>query len=306
MATKNYAKMSQKSLMALLGNEGTTEEEKAAIQEVLDTRKSQETASVNQETPTIVEVEPDDEEPSEDEAKAKEAQVAARQAIVDGMREMVGHKAQVVPFNTATWVDGVVTGVLDDQRAKNPLWIVKDLESGKIIRKAFGSDLIKVSETEKIEITKNVRMQKSAEYTEKEIMEQLADAYQQIGKYAEIVEFSNKDGEVTKALIIGAMHEKRSNRVMYRMRSEVTGKTIHKVYGNGIKVLEEIDPEIFAKNAEKREKAATLSDPAKRAEYIAKEIEQLSAQLAQLQEKIEAKRQALAEAEAEAKATELE
>lgn len=301
MATKNYAKMSSKSLVALLGNEETTEEERAAIQEVLDARDSQKTASVNQETPTIVEVDADETELSEDEVKAKEAEVAARQAIVAGMREMVGHKAQVVPFNTATWVEGVVTGVLDDQRAKNPLWIVKDLESGKIIRKAFGSDLIKVSETEKIEITRNVRTQKSAEYTEKEIMEQLADAYQQIGKYAEIVEFSNKDGEVTKALIIGAMHEKRSNRVMYRLRKE-DGKTVHKVYGNGVKVLEEIDPEVFAKNAEKREKAATLSDPAKRAEYIAKEIEQLQAQLVQLQEKIEAKTKAMQEAQAEAAA----
>ena len=300
MATKNYAKMSQKSLMALLGNEGTTEEEQAAIQAVLDAR-AQETAGVSQETPTVVEVDADETEPTEDETKAKEAEVAARQAIVAEMREMVGHKAQVVPFNTATWVEGVVTGVLDDQRAKNPLWIVKDLESGKMIRKAYGSDLIKVSD-EKIAITKNVRAQKGAEYTEKEIMDQLADAYQQIGKFAEITEFSNKDGEVTKALIIGAMHEKRSNRVMYRMRSEVTGKTVHKVYGNGVKVLEEIDPEIFAKNAEKREKAETLSDPAKRAEYIAKEIEQLSAQLAQLQEKIEAKRQALQQAEAEAAA----
>jgi len=304
MATKNYAKMSQKSLMALLGNEGTTEEEQAAIQAVLDAR-AQETAGVSQETPTVVEVDADETEPTEDETKAKEAEVAARQAIVAEMREMVGHKAQVVPFNTATWVEGVVTGVLDDQRAKNPLWIVKDLESGKMIRKAYGSDLIKVSD-EKIAITKNVRAQKGAEYTEKEIMDQLADAYQQIGKFAEITEFSNKDGEVTKALIIGAMHEKRSNRVMYRMRSEVTGKTIHKVYGNGVKVLEEIDPEIFAKNAEKREKAETLSDPAKRAEYIAKEIEQLQSQLVQLQEKIEAKRQALQEAEAEAADANLE
>lgn len=300
MATKNYAKMSQKSLLALLGNEGTTEEEKAAIQAVLDAR-AQKTAGISQETPTVVEVEADETEPTEDETKAKEAEVAARQAIVDGMREMIGHKAQVVPFNTATWVEGVVTGVLNDQRAKNPLWIVKDLESGKIIRKAFGSDLIKISETEKVAIIKNVRSQKGVGYTEKEIMEQLADAYQQIGKYAEIVEFNNKDGEVTKALIIGAMHEKRSNKVMYRLRKE-DGKTIHKVYGNGVKVLEEIDPEIFAKNAEKREKAATLSDPAKRAEYIAKEIEQLNAQLVQLQEKIDAKKQALAEAKAEAEA----
>ena len=300
MATKNYAKMSQKSLLALLGNEETTVEEMAAIQAVLDAR-AQETAGVSQETPTVVEVEADDAEPSEDEIKAKEALVEARNAIVDGMREMVGHKAQVVPFNTATWVEGVVTGVLDDQRAKNPLWIVKDIESGKIIRKAFGSDLIKVSETEKIAITKNVRSQTGVEYTEKEIMEQLADAYQQIGKFAEITEFGNKDGEETKALIIGAMHEKRSNRVMYRMRKE-DGKTIHKVYGNGIKVLEEIDPEIFAKNAEKREKAATLSDPAKRAEYIAHEIYQLGAQLVQLQEKIDAKKQALADAKAEADA----
>jgi hypothetical protein len=303
MATKNFERMSSKSLMALLGNEETSEEEKAAIQAVLDARDSQKTASVSQETPTIVEVEPDDEEPSADEIKAKEEQVAARQAIVAEMKAKIGYKAQVVPFNTATWVEGVVTGVLDDQRAKNPLWIVKDLETGKVIRKAFGSDLIKIG-TEKIEIVKNAHAPK-VEYTEKQIMEQLADAYQQIGKYAEIVEFNNKDGEVTKALIIGAMHERRSNRVMYRMRTEA-GKTVHKVYGNGVKVLEEIDPEVFAKNAEKREKAATLSDPAKRAEYIAKEIEQLSDQIAQLQEKIEAKRQALAEAEAEAKAAELE
>lgn len=306
MATKNYAKMSQKSLLALLGNEGTTEEERAAIQAVLDAR-AQETAGVSQETPTVVEVEPDDEKPSEDEIKAKEAQVAARQAIVAEMKAKIGYKAQVVPFNTATWVEGVVTGVLDDQRAKNPLWIVKDLETGKVIRKAFGSDLIKVSDSEKIEIIKNAHMRKGVEYTEKQIAEQLADAYQQIGKYAEIVEFNNKDGETTKALIIGAMHERRSNRVMYRMRTEA-GKIVHKVYGNGVKVLEEIDAETFAKNAEKREKAETLSNPAKRAEYIAKEIEQLQAQLVQLQEKIDAKRQALAEAEAEAeaKAAELE
>lgn len=305
MATKNYAKMSQKSLLALLNEGTTTEEERAAIQAVLDARDSQKTASVNQETPTVIEVEPDDEELSEEDASAKEAQVAARNAIVAEMKAKIGYKAQVVPFNTATWVEGVVTGVLDDQRAKNPLWIVKDLETGKVIRKAFGSDLIKVSDSEKIEIIKNAHMRKGVEYTEKQIAEQLADAYQQIGKYAEIVEFNNKDGETTKALIIGAMHEKRSNRVMYRLRKE-DGKTIHKVYGNGVKVLEEIDPETFAKNAEKREKAETLSNPAKRAEYIAKEIEQLSDQIAQLQEKIEAKRQALAEAEAEAKATELE
>jgi hypothetical protein len=303
MATKNYAKMSQKSLLALLGNEETTDEERAAIQAVLDAR-AQETAGVSQETPTVIEVEPDDEGPSEDEVKAKEAEVAARNAIVAEMKAKIGYKAQVVPFNTATWVEGVVTGVLNDLRAKNPLWIVKDLESGKIIRKAFGSDLIKIG-TEKVEIIKNVHAKKGIEYTEKQIAEQLADAYQQIGKYAEVTEFGNKDGEVTKVLIIGAMHERRSNRVMYRMRTEA-GKTIHKVYGNGVKVLEEIDAETFAKNAEKREKAATLSNPAKRAEYIAKEIEQLNDQIAQLREKIEAKRQALAEAEAEAKAAELE
>ena len=292
--------MSSKSLVALLGNDETTDEERAAIQEVLDDRV-QKTAGVSQETSTVVEVDADETEPSEDEVKAKEEQVAARNAIVAEMKAKIGYKAQVVPFNTATWVEGVVTGVLDDQRAKNPLWIVKDLESGKVIRKAFGSELIKVSEDEKVAIVKNVRTQKGAEYTEKEIMEMLADAYQQIGKFAEVTEFGAKEDEVTKALIIGAMHEKRSNRVMYRLRKE-DGKTIHKVYGNGVKVLEEIDPEIFAKNAEKREKAATLSDPAKRADYIAKEIEQLSGQLAQLQEKIEAKRQALQEAEAEAAA----
>lgn len=305
MATKNYAKMSQKSLLALLGNEGTTDEERAAIQEVLDARDSQKTASVNQETPTVVEVEPDDEELSEEDASAKEAEVAARNAIVAEMKAKIGYKAQVVPFNTATWVEGVVTGVLNDLRSKNPLWIVKDLETGKVIRKAFGSDLIKVSDSEKIEIVKNAHMRKGVEYTEKQIAEQLADAYQQIGKFAEVTEFGAKEDETIKALIIGAMHERRSNRVMYRLRKE-DGKIIHKVYGNGVKVLEEIDAETFAKNAEKREKAATLSDPAKRAEYIAKEIEQLNDQIAQLREKIEAKRLALAEAEAEAKATELE
>lgn len=305
MATKNYAKMSTKSLMALLGNDGTSEEDKLAIQEVLDTRE-QETANKDQETPTVVEVDADEEGPSEDETKAKEAEVAARNAIVSEMKAKVGFKAQVVPFNTATWVEGVITGVLDDARAKNPLWIVKDLESGKVIRKAFGSELIKVSEDEKVEIIKGTRSQKGAEFTEKEILEQLADAYQQIGRFADVTEFGNKDGEVTKALIIGAMHEKRSNKVMYRMRSEVSGKTIHKVYGNDIKVLDEIDAETFAKNAEKRERAATLSDPAKRAEYIAKELEQLQSQLTQLQEKIEAKAKALADAIAEAQSSDLE
>ena len=304
MATKNYAKMSSKSLVALLGNEGTAEEDRIAIQEVLDDRV-QETASVSQETSTVVEVEADETVPTEDEVKAKEAEVAARNAIVVEMKAKVGHKVSIVPFNTATWVEGVVIGVLDDARAKNPLWVVKSLEDGKVIRKAFGSELIKVSEDEKVDLPKRTHT-KGQELSEKEVLEHLSDAYQQIGKYAEISEFGAKEDGTIKALIIGAMHEKRSNKVMYRLRKE-DGKTIHKVYGNDVNVLEEIDAETFAKNAEKRERATTLSDPAKRAEYIAKELEQLQSQLVQLQEKIDAKTKAMQDAQTEvATSSELE
>lgn len=254
--------------------------------------------------PTFVEVEPDQEteleiDEVEDEDAAKK--FAERQAVVTEMKAKIGYKAQVVPFNTARWIDGVVTGVLDDARAKNPLWVVKSLENGKIIRKAYGSELINVSEDEKVELPKRTSLKGGVQLSEKELMSQLADAYQNIGKYAEVVEFGEKTDEKTKALIIGAMLEKRSNRVMYRLRKE-DNSVIHKVYGNGVDILEELDTVTFAKNAAKREKAAALTDPAKRAEYIAKEIERLQAEKVAIDAKIEALQETLQELQA----TELE
>lgn len=88
---------------------------------------------------------------------------------------------------------------------------------------------------------------------------------------------------------------------MYRLRKE-DNSIIHKVYGNGVDILEELDTVTFAKNAAKREKAAALTDPAKRAEYIAKEIERLQAEKVAIDAKIEALQETLQELQA----TELE
>ena len=290
MATKNFEKMSSKSLEVLLNNPATSEEDQVAIQEVLDHR--------NAKQPTVVEVEPDDQETEDQETEDQETEdqeteedKTKRAEKVAEMKTKVGCKVQIVPFNTATWVDGVITGVLDDRRARQPLWVVKTLENNKILRKAYGSDLIKISD-EIVDIPKSGRTPgiKGVEFSAIEIAEQLAEATQNIGRYAEVI--PSGETEPIKAVIVGAMHEKRANKVMYRLRKE-DDAYIYKVFGPGVKVLEELDPETFAKAAEKREKVSLMTDPAKRIEYMEQELARLKNNLAQLQEKIAAKTQAL-------------
>lgn len=279
MATKNFDKMSSKSLNALLNNESTSIEDQEAIQEVLTRR--------NAPKPTIVEVDPDSEDltpEAEDEIAQKALEAAKRAELVAEMKTMVGRKCSVLPFNRATWVDGVVTGVMDDLRAKNPLWVVKNLEDGKIIRKAYGSELIKISE-ESVEITKRTPGTRlKIDFTPQQIADQLAIASAHVGHFATFSAFNSE--EKVNALIISVMHEKRSNKVMYRLRDE-DGKIYHKVFGGDMEVLEDTDEKTVNGFAERRQRAEVLAgDPSKMVEFIDAEIAELKKQIEVLGEKI--------------------
>ena len=115
--------------MALLGNE-RLQRGTAAIQEVLDAVRKK-LQGVSQETSTVVEVEPMKRNLRKTKQKLKKAEVAARNAIVAEMKAKIGYKAQVVPFNTATWVEGVVTGCWTTKEQKIRCGLLKILRVAK-------------------------------------------------------------------------------------------------------------------------------------------------------------------------------
>lgn len=227
MATKNFSQMTTKKLNALI--ETASDEDRAAIQEVLNSRAQAEQPAQQKEQ---VYIDPECPPTPEDEAAwaAEEAAAAEpkrekvrmtdeeRTALAAELREkFVNHRCQVVPFNTAEWVDGVVTGIVEDKRSNKVLFAVK-LEDGRRVVKVHDSNLIKVTE-EVVERTVARRVNTAREKVEKtpwtpEQMEaDIAAVAVNVGKMV-----TYKEGEVdVEGRIISIVPDKRSQRCLYRI-----------------------------------------------------------------------------------------
>lgn len=286
MATKNFDKMSDKSLKVLLNSSKTSDEEKATISAILDSR-AEERANKPTE-PTVVEVAPDQETEQTEEEKAAEAEkLEARRAVVEEMKAFMGNKAKVVPFNTATWVEGTIVSILDDARAKNPLWVVKT-DDGKTIRKAYGSQLIEVSNEKGTIPARRPGGAKGpkVEYTHEQILQMLADATEKIGYTIEYT----KDGKPMTGIIWSVMHEKRSNRVMLRIKL-TDGSFAHKVWNTEYTISGDYDEKVVENNKEKLAKARKLAeDPSAALNFAKDELAALEKQFEALKAKIDAKK----------------
>lgn len=226
------------------------------------------------------------------EAKKAEEEAERREAIVEEMQAKVGNKAEVVPFNTIEWVEGYVSGILDDKRAKNPLWVVRS-DEGKTIRKAYGSELIKVSDEKHpnavIRRRGGTRASKP-KYTEAQIQEILLRMQANIGMMFDHPRW----GEST---VIGVTHDKRHDTLMYAARSTDDDKRFN--------VVQHAVTEFIGENAEVREQNATrieyaeevLADPNAALRFKEAEVEALEEQAKRLQERLDAAKAAVADFE---------
>lgn len=276
MAQKNYAQMPTKKLNALLETV-TDESEKAAIEEVLAKRGQlapgdNAPATVNpnaelsaEEQAAIDAANGTDADASEKQAAtAKKAKVKPtdeeRTALAAKLREeAVGHKCQVVPFNSIEWVNGVIVAIVEEKRTNKCLYAVK-ADDGRRIVKAYGSELIKISD-ETVELTRAPRSGKSKdelpEWTHEEIEKAVQEVIGNVGKQISYVETGALGAEIENAptilgRIISLVPNKRNHTILYRIEIQpaedapdgTPKKYAHKVTTNDkLAIAEELDDE---------------------------------------------------------------
>ena len=276
MAQKNYAQMPTKKLNALLETV-TDESEKTAIEKVLVKRGQlapgdNAPATVNPNAELSAEEQAAIDAANGTDADASEKQAATakkvkakptdeeRAALAAKLREeAVGHKCQVVPFNSIEWVNGVIVAIVEEKRTNKCLYAVK-ADDGRRIVKAYGSVLIKISD-EVVELTRTPRGGKSKEelpeWTNEEIEKAVQEVIGNVGKQISYVETGALGAEIENAptiigRIISLVPNKRNRTILYRIEIQpaedapegTPKKYAHKVTTNDkLAIAEELDDE---------------------------------------------------------------
>lgn len=277
MAQKNYAQMPTKKLTALL--ETTTDEtEKAAIEAVLTKRGQlapKNDAPAAEAKGVDPELSPEEQaaidaanasgaEGSESKpAKEKKAKPTDEERIALAAKlreEAVGHKCQVVPFNSITWVNGVVVSIVEEKRTNKCLYAVK-ADDGRRIVKAYGSELIKISD-EVVELAHaprggHAKKEELPEWTAEEIEKAIQEVIGNVGKQISYVETGALGKEIENAptilgRIVSLVPNKRNHTILYRIEIQpaedapegTPKKYAHKVTTNSkLAIAEELDDE---------------------------------------------------------------
>ena len=268
----NFNQMSTKKLNAMLNDENVTAEDKAAIQEVLNTRnavsagaeaKASELSS--EEAEAIAKAEGDIAGPKAEKKAAKVANKMTdeeRVALAEKLRaEAVNHRCEVVPFNSLEWVPGIVAAVIEEKRTNKVMLAVKT-DDGRRIVKTHDSQLIKILD-EVVEPAKKVRSNKKTQLDEngnpivKEVVEWTDEAieeavkevignvgkivsYPEAGAYGEVAE----DAPIVTGRIVSLVPNKRQQTILYRIELDQTNedgtkKYAHKVTTNSALVIAE-------------------------------------------------------------------
>lgn len=345
MATKKFSQMTTKKLTALL--ETASEEDKVAIQEVLDARAAVQTAPAQAEVSEAEEEKPltPEEEAALNAAeengginpmyagggtseKTKKMTDDERHELAEKLKaETVGHRCQVVPFNTVEWVNGVISGIIEEKRSNKVLFAIKT-DDGRRIVKVHDSKLVKVLD-ETVEIVKATRgrTKKEGDNTEKtdwtaeEIQEALNEVASNVGKkisYPKVSGFGTvKEGEevpMESGRIVSLVPDKRGKRILYRIEIDQTQEEIdakvdkkyaHKVSSNAdLVIAEEFDEagqtinESFMKRRQNAAERNAMT-PQEKVELAEKALEAAQKALDKAKETFEKRQKALEEAKAE-------
>ena len=296
MATKNFSQMTTKKLNALL--ETANEQDKAQIQAVLETRAAAQAAPAPINSPVYV----GEEEPLTPEEQAMLAEAEAnnginpvaekakkatakmsdeeRSELAKKLKETtINHRCQVVPFNSAEWVNGMVAGIIEEKRSNKVLYAIKT-DDGRRIVKVHGSELVKILDevVEPVKVSRSRQKDASGKTVKTEWLQEEIDAainacIVNVGKEISYPKFSiaeNKsNGEFEYGRITSLVPDRRGKRILYRIEVNQTDdekaakaekKYVHKVSTNpDLVIAEELDETGKAINeayASRRTKAA--------------------------------------------------
>lgn len=250
MTEKKFNQMATKKLNALLAT--ASDEDKAAIEEVLANREQAKATAAAEETPKTAQ-EFEDETPltPEEEAAIKAAEENGglnplynggkatqekkpkmtdeeRHALAEELKANINHRCQAVPFNTVEWVDGYIAGVIEEKRSNKVLYAIKT-DDGRRIVKVHDSNLVKILD-EVIVPEKKTRTRKTkdgniekVEWTPEAIAEEVNKVIDNVGKTVEIEKYRTTDEngeehiEVINGRIVAIVPDKRAQRLLYRI-----------------------------------------------------------------------------------------
>lgn len=333
MATKKFAQMSTKKLNALL--ETASEEEKAQILEVLNTRNAASNGAeaqspakseelTEEEKAAIAAAEAENGATEEKKAPAKEKAHKMtdeeRAALAEKLRvEAVDHKCQVIPFNSLEWVDGVIVSIIEEKRTNKVMFAVKT-DDGRRVVKAHDSKLIKILD-ETVERAKRTRGKKAegeAEneepWTDEEIEEAVKEvignvgktvSYPEAGAYGQIAE----NAATITGRIVSLVPAKRSKSILYRIELDQEDENAPKKYAHKVSTLDtlqiaeeldEVGQKINEAFTARRYKEPTEAKPAKNEkeafEYATEMLEKAKLQLEKAKQLVEKREANLASA----------
>ena len=276
MATKRFNQMSTKKLNALM--ETVNEAEKAEISEILNARAAEE-------------------------ASAEEASAEASYMY------NIGHKCEVVPFNSLEWHAGIITGVVKDKRA-NKFFYTIQLNNGMRIVKVCSSSHLKISDETVDYIPKRRRKSKAVKWTDETMKQEIERCGANVGKIIKWKKYDTEDGtEYNTGRIIGITPDKRVSVVLYRVAVIIDNveKVIHKSANNNLISIEddfdEAGLEINNRYKARYERAVQRESitPEMRVLEAEEALKKAEEALKKAEERVETMRAALEKAKADAK-----
>ena len=237
MAQINYSKLSDKKLNALLEN--ATAEERALIEQELASRQAaRATKEYVDEEPLSPEQEKQLAEAEANEGKAVKAPKMTdeeRAALAEECKKNIGHKCQVVPFNSIEWVDGYISAVQEEKRTNKVMYRIKT-ENGKDVFKVHDSHLLKISEELAEVETKKAKRAARAEWSDEQFNEAIEAAGTNVGKMT------------CEGRIVAIVPDKRSKAILYRIEVPApteedanATKSIHRVSTADLQIAESFD-----------------------------------------------------------------
>ena len=348
MATMKFLQMTTKKLNALLAT--ASDEDKKAIEAVLAAREQAQVPAAPaapeataEETPEATaeetQLSPEEEaainaaeengglNPLYNGSKATQERKPKvtdedRHALAEELKKNINHRCQAVPFNTVEWVNGYITGVIEEKRGNKVLYAIKT-DDGRRIVKVHDSSLVRVLD-EVVEPEKKVRVRRAkdpadkVEWTPEVIAEEVNEVIGNVGKMVEFEKYRTTDenGEEHIEMVVGRIMaivpNRRAQCLLYRISvpapiegNPLATKIMHKVVKTeDLKIAEEFDEEgaqLNAKYLERREAAATRSPltPQDRVIRCEENVKKAEEKLRKAQEELEAKKKQLEDAKNE-------
>lgn len=313
---KNFKQMSTKKLQALM--ETASEEDKMAIQEVLNARQ-QVAAKASVEEPEEEALTPEEEEAiaaaeangginplfngskTGGQAKEKMSEEELRALAEELKEKYLNHKCQAVPFGTIDWIDGYIAGIVEEKRSRKVLYRIR-LVDGRTINKIYDNNLLRIFDevAEKPEKAKRERVAREAKskMSEEEIAAKVAECRVNIGKHVSFKPFGKEDEVLGR--ITGFVLDRRGPQFLYKIdyvNDEGETKHVHKGADNCAVVNEELD-EIGQKLQERVQANRSTKTPANALAAAEEKLQKLEAKLTDLQKAIEAQKQKVEELKA--------